>query len=257
MTKIKPLTEADWLTSAEPYRMLQHLRQHQRISRTPGGARRLRLLAVAFCRRVEHLMDERCRAAVAIAERYADGKARRAELEAAGADAEEVSRAASAQIPILRNSENKDWVPFHRTRLLADLARGATRTYGLVRWVQMAATTAMHVTVYDAGTDWKKIAAAGQPEADAQRELIRDVFGNPFQPAPAVENAWLAWNHGIIDKMARVIYDERAFDRMPILADALEEAGCTDAAILGHCRRGLHTRGCWLIDLMRTTCPRA
>jgi hypothetical protein len=252
MTKIKPLTEEDWRTSADPWRMLRHLQQHQRISRTPGGARRLRLLAVAFCRRFEQLMDEPCRTAVALAERYADGKVRKAELEAAGAEAEEVERAANEQIRMLNSPRDAtDWVPFHRVRMLAGMARGSTRTHGLLRWVQLVASSAAHVLTYDQALDSQKMGEAFRPEAATQAELIRDVFGNPFQPTPAVDNAWLAWNHGIIDKMARVIYDERAFDRMPVLADALEEAGCTDADILAHCRRSSpHTRGCWLIDLL-------
>ena len=52
-------------------------------------------------------------------------------------------------------------------------------------------------------------------------------------------------------QLAQSIYDDRAFDRLPILADALEEAGCTDAAILDHCRGpGPHVRGCWAVDLL-------
>ena len=51
-------------------------------------------------------------------------------------------------------------------------------------------------------------------------------------------------------KMAQLIYDDRAFDRLPLLADALEDAGCTDADILGHCRGGGHVRGCWCVDLL-------
>lgn len=95
---------------------------------------------------------------------------------------------------------------------------------------------------------------------------------------------WLQWNNGTIPKLAQAIYEERAWDRMPILGDALEEAGCTDTTILEHCRREhssgpcdgtgtnrgycvgglcpqcggsgqvrrpvIHTRGCWLIDLL-------
>jgi hypothetical protein len=64
-----------------------------------------------------------------------------------------------------------------------------------------------------------------------------------------IDPAWLAWNGGLIPKLAAAIFEERAFDRMPVLGDALEEAGCTDGAILGHCRwGGEHTRGCWLVD---------
>jgi hypothetical protein len=55
---------------------------------------------------------------------------------------------------------------------------------------------------------------------------------------------------GTVPKLAAAIYDERAFDRLPVVADALEDAGCTDAAILGHCRAGgEHVRGCWAVDL--------
>jgi hypothetical protein len=62
---------------------------------------------------------------------------------------------------------------------------------------------------------------------------------------------WLAWNENTVPRLAQTIYDERAFDRLPILADALEEAGCTDTAILDHCRQpGEHYRGCWAVDLL-------
>ena len=66
-----------------------------------------------------------------------------------------------------------------------------------------------------------------------------------------LDPSWLAWNDGAIRKMAQAIYDARAFDRLPLLADALEDAGCTDAAILSHCREpGEHVRGCWVVDLL-------
>jgi hypothetical protein len=66
-----------------------------------------------------------------------------------------------------------------------------------------------------------------------------------------VETIWLAWNDGIVPKLAQAIYDDRVFDRLPILADALEEAGCTNADILNHCRQpGEHVRGCWVVDLL-------
>ncbi len=80
--------------------------------------------------------------------------------------------------------------------------------------------------------------------------LYRDVVGNPFRPvviAPAV----LAWNEGTVRRLAQAIYDERAFDRLPLLADALEEAGCDDADVLAHCRGPRpHVRGCWVVDLL-------
>ncbi len=61
----------------------------------------------------------------------------------------------------------------------------------------------------------------------------------------------LTWNGGTVVKLAQGIYDDHAFDRLPILADALEEVGCHDADILGHCRHpGPHVRGCWVVDLL-------
>jgi len=79
--------------------------------------------------------------------------------------------------------------------------------------------------------------------------LLRCVF-NPFRPV-VLDPAWLAWNGGAVRKMAQAIYEKRRFADLPILADALEEAGCTDAAILAHCRGGgEHVRGCWVVDLL-------
>ena len=81
--------------------------------------------------------------------------------------------------------------------------------------------------------------------------LLRCLFPNPFRPAPAVDPAWLVWNGCTVAKLAAAIYDGRLFADLPILADALEDAGCNDAAILTHCRGGgEHVRGCWVVDLL-------
>ncbi len=88
-------------------------------------------------------------------------------------------------------------------------------------------------------------------EEAAQATLLRCIFGNPFHPLPAIDPALQAWNGGTVVKLAQAIYDDRAFDRLPILADALEEAGCDNKAILDHYRGpGPHVRGCWVVDLI-------
>src|SRR5262249_31297821 len=88
-------------------------------------------------------------------------------------------------------------------------------------------------------------------ELASQITLVHDVFSNPFHSAPATNSAWLSWRDGTVVKLAEAIYEERAFDRLPILADALEDAGCDNAVILGHCRQtGEHVRGCWVVDLL-------
>jgi hypothetical protein len=92
--------------------------------------------------------------------------------------------------------------------------------------------------------------AASEAERRLQCDVIRDLFGNPFHPL-ALDHSCLIWNGGTVPKLAQGIYEDRAFDRLPILADALEEAGCTNADILDHCRGlGPHVRGCWVVDLL-------
>jgi len=77
--------------------------------------------------------------------------------------------------------------------------------------------------------------------------VLHDVFGNPFRTI-AVNPAWLTSD---VLALAEGIYQERAFDRMPILADALQDAGCGNEDILNHCRQpGEHVRGCWVVDLL-------
>jgi hypothetical protein len=81
-------------------------------------------------------------------------------------------------------------------------------------------------------------------------EIWRELLGNPFRPV-YVEPAWLAWSGGAVTALARGIRQDCRFEDLPLLADALEEAGCADESILEHCRRpGGHLRGCWVIDLL-------
>jgi hypothetical protein len=94
--------------------------------------------------------------------------------------------------------------------------------------------------------------AKNRPEKERgiQAAFLHDLFGALLHRV-GLDLSWLAWNNGIVVKIAQGIYDDRAFDRLPILADALEEAGCTNADILNHCRQpGEHVRGCWVVDLL-------
>jgi hypothetical protein len=249
------MTEAEWLACAELGPMLESLQGK-------ASARKSRLFACACCRRVWHLLtDERSRAAVETAERFADGLADEDELvdawdgaiEANDPNAPDVANAAvtaaglSEPVPHRLAGEAAfeaaDAVAYPAFRAAADAALGA----------------------YEPGPDGyhtddeceaaRKVAHAAHAavfavEEAEQAKLLRCVFGNPFRPL-AVRPDWLAWNDGAVPKLAAAIYEERAFDRLPVLADALEEAGCTDGDLLGHCRRpGEHARGCWAVDLL-------
>ncbi len=87
----------------------------------------------------------------------------------------------------------------------------------------------------------------GREDLAVHAALLRDVVGNPFRPV-ILDPAWLTPSVGAL---AAAIDAERAFDQLPILADALEEAGCTDEDVLDHCRRpGVHALGCWVVDLL-------
>jgi hypothetical protein len=78
-------------------------------------------------------------------------------------------------------------------------------------------------------------------------DLIRCVFGNPFRPAAFDPR----WRTSSAVGLARSMYEPRDFAAMPVLADALEEAGCDDADVLTHCRGDSpHARGCWVVDLV-------
>lgn len=100
------------------------------------------------------------------------------------------------------------------------------------------------------------LAAGSEPLACWRRcqarfaDLVREVFGNPFRQV-VVDPAWLAWGDRIVERLASEAYETQTFENLPILADALEDAGCTDDQIVEHCRQsGEHVRGCWVIDAL-------
>jgi hypothetical protein len=134
---------------------------------------------------------------------------------------------------------------------LKELETAGANARGAMRHVQDAAWTeapylAELTTREDVGDAVRRIVSTwANSERYRYDVLVREIFGNPFQNNPPRPG------DAIITKLAGSIYTDSAFDRLPILADALEEAGCTDAAILEHCRApGPHVRGCWVVDLL-------
>jgi hypothetical protein len=94
--------------------------------------------------------------------------------------------------------------------------------------------------------------AARAAERAVQCGLLRDIVANPFATPRPIDAAWLRWNDCTVVRIATGIYEERAFERMGVLADALLDSGCDNEDILVHCREqeGVHARGCWVIDLL-------
>jgi hypothetical protein len=219
------MIEQEWLDCADPKAMLDH------FCGKSVSKRKLRLFTVARCRNSWHLLsDERSRQAVEVGERFADGLATEEELvvtQAAAAAAIAGAKAATAA---------------HTAAFYAS---------GLIVSIPSPSITFADTAI---GSEFKAADQDGVTQRTAEElwqvSVLRDIFGNPFRTV-AITSNWLTWNDCTVRRIAQAIYDERAFDRMPILADALEDAGCTDRAILDHCRgEGQHVRGCWIVDLI-------
>jgi hypothetical protein len=181
-----------------------------------ASVRKFRLYSCADCRRVWSWFEEFERQAIEVAEQYADGNASDAELVA------------------------------------INQVRGMSGSIAYQTTVTNAASGAFGTAYSIAGTvghtvDVEEIESVTKAEKRLQGGVVRDIFGNPFRPV-AFDPAWFT---PTVLALANGIYTDRAFDRMPILADALEEAGCDNPDILLHCREpGEHVRGCWVVDLV-------
>ena len=213
------MTEQEWLTSDDRWRMLQIVQQHS------PSERKVRLFNAAVCRRFWNYLPEASQAILVESERIADG------LVQASSDRNDLcSRANAVVAPFDRQYPDKQF-PSSEIRIRRNAA--AAVCYAV-----------LPSDLYGAGSYFLEMEPS---ENGPHVALIRDVFGNPFRPV-AVDPVWVT---STVRQLAQAIYDERAFDRLPIFADALEDAGCSDQAILSHCRRpGPHVRGCFVVDLL-------
>jgi hypothetical protein len=214
------MNEHEWLTCTDRERMRRYLMR-------TAGDRKLRLFACALCRRIWHLLeDEALRRAVEVSERYADGLA----------DHQELVAAQRATWPVIRPGATRTQANLAASRV----ARGES-LHDAIKLAMLADEVAAERRI-------PRVENARQTVQAAHCAVMRDIFGNPFRP-PAFDPAWRTANGGAALRLAQVLYDERRFEDMPILADALEDAGCTDAALLEHCRGGgPHALGCWALD---------
>jgi hypothetical protein len=198
--------------------------------------RRYRLFACACCRRIWGWMaDERSRQAITVCEDFADGRVGNKKLKAARQAA-------------LDASWSRDTTAVNRAAMAALLACDR-RCLQVAEWTPEYASNLLRQEQGD---------YAERIERITQCDLLRDIFGNPLQPTPTIAPSVLTWNERTVVLLAQAIYEDRILPdgtldktRLAILADALEEAGCTNEEILAHCRsRSDHVRGCWVIDLL-------
>jgi hypothetical protein len=215
------MTEAKWLKCREPSPMFDFIESSASI-------RRCRLLACALCRRIwDQLTDYRSQRVVQIVEGVVDGLVNELQIPTAWDDA----RAAAGPQSIGGMTGIGDIVPPNSEARSAAAYTATTMPQGLLTVLVSSAR------------------ASENPKTELmeQCKLFRDIFGNPFRPVSFDSN----WRTTTAIQLARQMYDSRDFSAMPILADALQDAGCDNADILDHCRGpGPHVRGCWVMDLV-------
>jgi hypothetical protein len=223
--------EQDWLQASSAIHLFARAGRLG-IARTASGRRQLRLLACALCRCAWDQLDKDARAAVIVAEQYADGRATEADLARAhDGIASTITGKLGASLPRPNDSS------------FSQRATEALRLARAVFW-----TTSRRNVREIAENVYADISAVCRLSSAFSAGLIRCLLGNPYRPV-ALPRSILSRNDGTCLKLARVMDEARDFQSMGILADALEEAGCTDAAVLAHCRRpGPHAHGCHVLE---------
>lgn len=248
------MTEVDWPRHTELRPMLAFLSGK-------ASDRKLRLFAAACCRRIWHLLpDERSRRAVEVLELFADGLADQTELANAAQDAHDAAKAR------LDPCSSEDDNPHSAVAVANAVYSDCLHPYDEANREENegdreAWETACVQNALEAGfaaawatggaadlTDDPEIwYAADKAEEAKQCALLRDIIGDPFRPTTHDPSLLIP----AVISLAQTIYDERSFDRMPELADALERAGCHDTDVLAHCLgAGPHVRACWVLDLI-------
>lgn len=222
------MTEAEWMNCKGP--MLDFL-----LSR--ASHRKLRLFACACSRRVwNHLWSGGVgQQAITIAKRYADGIATIEELDSC-------RQAVHDELELYPDEPVYDSSYWACARDIQEVVEGSSG-YAANLSTVMVDHNAEH---FDARCEMRR-----EEELAAQCSILLDLFGPLLFRPINLDRSWLTWNDGTVVTLAQAIYENRRFANIPILADALEEAGCTNIDILSHCRGpGPHVRSCWVVDLL-------
>ncbi len=228
------MTSAEWQTTADPWQMLKFLRGRP-------SPRKLRLLLCAFCRQSWSLFEsERGTLAIELGEQLADGSVSRKHLRTTRRDV------------LLRLGDEMGWREedaefmldrfdgFHFEDRLPEVRRAAVLLIAMRALAE--AVSAQHLAQV-----LRSIADAHAGASDVEDcHMIREVLGNSLQAVHFIAE----WRTSTVTAIAQQMYDSRDFSPMPILADALQDAGCDNADLLDHCRDAeqVHVRGCWVVD---------
>jgi hypothetical protein len=263
------MTEDDWLNAADPFDLWAFVRDRARFHRQLAdhpkqnyNRRLLYLLGAAACRRVASLfLDPCCHRVVEVAEEFAEGAATLDELTEAHDDVDHLRCTEAADLFVAGNAaalEAAFWLSPDQDKVIRTLEY----VVDAAGYVQAVAARALPVraTLKAGRAVWQHPAflQGKEEEERALCDLIRDVLGNLFRPSPPIDPSVLTWNGGIVPRLAVSAYEGRLLpsgqlepNRLAVLADALEEAGCTEAGILEHLRGpGPHARGCHVLDLL-------
>jgi hypothetical protein len=244
--------EAQWLACENPLEMLVFLRGRGTLSE-----RKARLFAVAVCRRIWRLLtDDRSQRAVEVLEQFGDEKVGRQQC-----NDTEMAAMLAAGMPAHTWGWDRKVLGELATPTNEDAARavwGATQMLPSFHQPRPLAPNDLLLVAYGVAEAAARGSAGPGSARREQAWLLRDVVGNPFRPAPAVDLAWLAWKGGAVRQLAESAYQERQLPsghldpaRLAILADALEESGCAEPSLLAHLRApGPHVRGCWVMDIL-------
>jgi hypothetical protein len=267
------MTEEQWQACDDPIAMLEFLRgspagadtvtwwtsRWQLEQAAQGAHRKFRLFACACCRRVWDRIPFSCnRAAVDAVEAFLDGRLAGPALHAAlvASSAAEGQDDESARQPgpgywIVKNLGRGFYKMSAAASALVVASQVicmADEAYGREASLAFGACFYAGAGVFLRPFQWPQPApAAVEAERATQATLLRCVFGNPFRPAHIDPS----WRTAAVLDLARLIYERRQFDLMPVLGAALSDAGCAAPEILGHCADpGPHVRGCWVVDLL-------
>jgi len=236
------MAEIEWLTGeTRPMAMVE-------FAERTTNARKLHLVSVAGLRLIDDLLAKDLQQYVDLLESYAEQAASSNDLAMARLELQEYRR------PLIEGGYQGSWQSSAHYALIAALdpaIRPGNRR--CLDWIVTARTSSFPPGVKQAAQGKIREVLCG---------IVREILGNPFHPWKSVPeflgSGWVQPDGRTVNfseavlGIAREIHALRAFDRLPILADALEESGVTDAEILDHCRNGTnHLRGCWALDVAR------